>query len=54
MGDLLSFGLPFVLLAMPSILIYLKLMKHITHRPINNGLNIEKERVDQIKIIMKN
>ena len=45
MTDLLGFGMPIISIAFPCFIIYLKLMKLISHRPIANGLDINKETV---------
>ena len=47
MAGLVGSGGPPALIAFPCMLIYIKLMKHITNRPVCNGLNIDKEKVIQ-------
>ena len=45
MAGLVGIGGPPALIAFPCMLIYIKLMKHITSRPVCNGLDIDKEKV---------
>ena len=45
MAGLVGTGGPPAFIAFPCVVIYIKLMKHITSRPMTNGLNIDKERV---------
>lgn len=45
MAGLVGNGGPPAFIAFPCILIYIKLMRQITSRPMANGLNIDKEKV---------
>ena len=45
MSGLVGSGGPPALIAFPCLVIYIKLMKHITSRPVCNGLDIDKEKV---------
>ena len=47
MAGLVGTGGPPALIAFPCMVIYIKLMKQITSRPVANGLNIDKEKVIQ-------
>ena len=47
MAGLVGTGGPPSLIAFPCMVIYIKLMKQITSRPVANGLNIDKEKVIQ-------
>ena len=45
MAGLVGSGGPPALIAFPCLLIYIKLMKQITSRPVANGLDTDKEKV---------
>ena len=47
MAGLVGTGGPPAFIAFPCVVIYIKLMKHITSRPMTNGLNIDKEKVQE-------
>ena len=47
MAGLVGSGGPPALIAFPCLMIYIKLMKQITNRPVANGLDIDKEKVIQ-------
>ena len=47
MAGLVGSGGPPALIAFPCLVIYIKLMKHITNRPVANGLDIDKEKAIQ-------
>ena len=44
-ADVMAIGFPFATLALPSIVIYLKLMNFITQRSIVEGVDVKKEKV---------
>ena len=45
MLSLVFWGLPHLLFICPCMIIYLKLMTFITHRPINTGLDPKREKI---------
>ena len=45
MANLMGTGGPPAFIAFPCIVIYIKLMRQITSRPMAHGLNIDKEKV---------
>ena len=44
-ADILAIGIPFAVLAIPSIVIYLILMNFITKRAMVDGVDVKKEKV---------
>ena len=52
MAALLGSGGPVSLLAYTSIAFYIKLMKGITARPVVKGLDIQREKVRQLLLLL--